>query len=265
MSDLIDIGVNLAHKQFGHDREAVIRRAFDAGVRRMLVTGTSVDSTRAAIALAREKPGTLFATAGIHPHDASRASADALAELAALARSPEVKSMGECGLDFDRDFSPRPAQEAAFEAQLELAVELKLPVFLHERAAHERFLAILSKVRPRLTRAVVHCFTGTERELDAYLALDCHIGITGWICDDRRGAGLRPLMRKIPADRLMIETDGPYLMPPAAKAAGGRRNEPAYLTYVLEAVARAAGRPAAQVASETTLAAERFFGLKSRP
>jgi TatD DNase family protein len=261
MSDLIDIGVNLAHKQFGHDREAVIRRALDAGVRRMLVTGTSVDSTRAAIALAREKPGTLFATAGIHPHDASRASASALAELAALARSPEVKSMGECGLDFDRDFSPRPAQEAAFEAQLELAVELQLPVFLHERAAHERFLSILSKARPRLSRAVVHCFTGTERELDAYLAIDCHIGVTGWICDDRRGAGLRPLMKKIPADRLMIETDGPFLMPPAAKVGGGRRNEPAFLTHVLEAVATAAGRPAAQVAAETTKTAELFFGL----
>jgi len=265
MNDLVDIGVNLAHKQFGHDRDAVIRRALDAGVRRMLVTGTSVESTRAAIALAREKPGTLFATAGIHPHDASRASAAALAELDALARSPEVKSMGECGLDFDRDFSPRPAQEAAFEAQLERAVELKLPVFLHERAAHERFLAILARARPRLVRAVVHCFTGTERELDAYLALDLHIGITGWICDDRRGAGLRPLMPKIPADRLMIETDAPYLMPPAAKTGRERRNEPAFLTHVLEAVARAAGRPAAQVAEETKRTAERFFGLESTP
>lgn len=263
--DLIDIGINLAHKQFGHDREAVIRRALDAGVRRMLVTGTSVESTRAAIQLARSKPGTLFATAGIHPHDASRAAPPVLEELAALARAPEVKSMGECGLDFDRDFSPRPAQEAAFAAQLELAVELQLPVFLHERAAHERFLGILSRVRPRLLRAVVHCFTGTERELDAYLALDCHIGITGWICDDRRGAGLRPLMKKIPADRLMLETDGPYLMPPAAKTGRERRNEPAFLTHVLEAVARAAGRPAAQVAEETTRTAERFFSLESSP
>ena len=259
--DLIDIGINLAHKQFGHDREAVIRRALDAGVRRMLVTGTSVESSRAAIALAREKPGVLFATAGIHPHDASRATPDALDALAALARAPEVKSMGECGLDFDRDFSPRPDQERAFEAQLERAVELKLPVFLHERAAHERFLAILSRFRPRLSKAVVHCFTGTERELDAYLALDCHIGITGWICDDRRGAGLRPMMKKIPPDRLMIETDGPYLMPPAAKTGRERRNEPAFLVHVLEEVARAVGRPAPQVAEETTRTAERFFSL----
>jgi TatD DNase family protein len=258
--DLIDIGINLSHRQFGSDREAVLRRARAAGVRRMIVTGTSVEATRAAVALARERPGVLFATAGIHPHDASHASPAALEEISALARSPEVRAIGECGLDFDRDYSPRPAQEAAFEAQLELACELKLPVFLHERAAHDRFLAILARVRPRLGRAVVHCFTGSERELDAYLAYDLHIGITGWICDDRRGAGLRPLIARIPADRLMIETDAPFLMPRAAKAPR-RRNEPAFLVHVLEAVALAAGRPPDQVAAETTRTAELFFGL----
>lgn len=259
MHDLVDIGVNLSHRQFGSDRDAVIRRAADAGVRRMLVTGTSVEATRAAIELARERPGTLFATAGIHPHDASRATPAALVEIAGLARAPEVRAIGECGLDFDRDFSPRPAQEAAFEAQLELACERKLPVFLHERAAHERFLAILLRFRPRLSAAVVHCFTGGARELEAYLAHDLHIGITGWICDERRGTGLRPLIARVPPDRLMIETDAPFLTPPAAKAS--RRNEPAFLTHVLDAVARAAGRPPDQVAAETTLTAERFFRL----
>jgi TatD DNase family protein len=260
MTELVDIGANLSHKSFRSDLADVLRRGRETGVRRILVTGTSVESTRAAIDLARAHPGALFATAGIHPHDASTASPAALAELAELARAPEVKSMGECGLDFDRDFSPRPTQEAAFEAQLEIAAANRLPLFLHERAAHDRFLAILSRHRPRLGRAVVHCFTGTERELDAYLALDLHVGITGWICDDRRGAGLRPLMAKIPADRLMLETDAPYLAPPAAKARG-RRNEPAFLSHVLEEVARGAGRPAAQVAAETTRTAERFFGL----
>jgi len=260
MNDLVDIGANLSHKSFRPDLDAVLRRGREAGVRRILVTGTSVDSTRAGIALAKERPGVLFATAGIHPHDASAASPAALAELADLARAPEVKSMGECGLDFDRDFSPRPAQEAAFEAQLEIAAANGLPVFLHERAAHGRFVALLARHRPRLSRAVAHCFTGTEKELDAYLALDLHIGITGWICDDRRGAGLRPLMAKIPADRLMIETDAPFLSPPAAKAPG-RRNEPAFLPHVLEAVARGAGRPPEQVAAETTRTAERFFGI----
>jgi len=259
MDDLVDIGVNLAHRQFGSDRDAVIGRAQAAGVRRMVVTGTSVEATRSAIALARERPGILFATAGIHPHDASRASPEALAEIADLARAPEVRAVGECGLDFDRDFSPRPAQEAAFEAQLELACERKLPVFLHERAAHDRFLAILARYRSRLAAAVVHCFTGGARELDAYLAHDLHIGITGWICDERRGTGLRPLIARIPADRLMIETDAPFLAPPAAKAS--RRNEPAFLTQVLDVVARAAGRPPGQVAAETTRTAEGFFRL----
>jgi len=260
MNDLVDIGINLAHKSYHSDRATVIRRAQEAGVRRMGITGTSLASTRAAIDLARAHPGTLFATAGIHPHDASTATPEALRELGELARAPEVKSMGECGLDFDRDFSPRPAQEAAFEAQLEMAAANRLPVFLHERAAHLRFLAILGKVRPRLSRAVLHCFTGSAAELDAYLGLDLHIGITGWICDERRGKGLRPLIPRIPADRLMIETDGPYLTPPAAKAPG-RRNEPAFLRHVLEEVARSAGRPAAQIAVETTRTAERFFSL----
>ena len=259
MHDLVDIGVNLAHRQFGGDRDAVIARAAAAGVRRMVVTGTSVEATRSAVALARERPGILFATSGIHPHDASRASTEALAEIADLARAPEVRAIGECGLDFDRDFSPRPAQEAAFEAQLELACERNLPVFLHERAAHDRFLAILSRFRPRLPAAVVHCFTGGARELDAYLAHDLHIGITGWICDDRRGTELRPLIARIPGDRLMIETDAPFLTPPALKKS--RRNEPAFLTHVLDAVARAAGRPPEQVAAEMTRTAERFFGL----
>ena len=260
MHDLIDIGANLSHKQFSHDLDAVLTRAGEAGVRRILVTGTSVESTRAAIELSRRRPGQLFATAGIHPHDASHATPAALAELDGLAGAPEVRAMGECGLDFDRDFSPRPAQEAAFEAQLEQAAARKLPVFLHERAAHDRFLAILARARPRLGAAVVHCFTGGARELDAYLALDLHIGITGWICDDRRGAGLRSLIARIPPDRLMIETDAPYLLPPAAKARG-RRNEPAFLPFVLEAVALAAGRPTAQVAAETSRTTERFFGL----
>jgi TatD DNase family protein len=260
MLDLVDIGINLSHRQFDRDRDAVLARAQAAGVRRMLVTGTNVASTQAAIELARRTPGVLFATAGIHPHDASGASPEALRELAALARAPEVRAVGECGLDFDRDFSPRPAQEAAFEAQLDLACELKRPLFLHERAAHERFLAILARYRPRLGPAVVHCFSGGGRELDAYLALDLHLGITGWICDERRGGPLRPLIARIPAGRLMIETDAPFLMPPAAKATG-RRNEPAFLVHVLDAVARAAGRPLDQVAAETTRTAEAFFGL----
>ncbi len=260
--ELVDIGVNLAHRRFDADRDAVIARAHAEGVRRLVITGTSAAASRAALALARTRPGTLFATAGIHPHDAKHATRDALAELAELARAPEVRAVGECGLDFDRDFSPRPDQEAAFEAQLELAASTGLPVFLHERAAHARFVAILAQARPRLRAAVVHCFTGTAAELDAYLALDVHIGITGWICDERRGLGLRELIARIPANRLMIETDAPFLTPHDARPRPkGGRNEPALLRNVLAAVARAAGRPEPQVAAETTRTAVDFFEL----
>jgi len=260
--ELVDIGVNLAHRRFDADREAVLARARAAGVTRMLITGTSADSSRAAAALARTRPGELYSTAGIHPHDAKHASSAALAELRALARGPEVRAIGECGLDFDRDFSPRPAQEVAFAAQLELAAETGLPVFLHERAAHARFLAILAHARPRLKAAVVHCFTGTGAELDAYLALDLHIGITGWINDERRGLGLRALVARIPTDRLMIETDAPFLTPRDAKPRPrDGRNEPALLPLVLAAVAHATGRDARAVAKETTRTARAFFGI----
>ncbi len=260
--ELVDIGVNLAHRRFDVDREQVISRAQAAGVTRLVITGTSVASSHAAVTLAKERPGALWSTAGIHPHEARHATPAALDELRALAGLPAVKAIGECGLDFDRNFSPPAAQEAAFEAQLELAAETGLPVFLHERSAHERFLSILRQARPRLRGAVVHCFTGNAAELDAYLSLDLHIGITGWINDERRGHGLREVVKHVPPNRLMIETDAPFLTPHDARPrpAGGR-NEPALLPLVLAAVARAVGRPPAQVAEETTKAARDFFGL----
>jgi TatD DNase family protein len=261
-TDLIDIGVNLAHRRFARDRDAVIARALAAGVRAMIVTGTSVRASREAQALATARTGTLWSTAGIHPHEARDATPAAIDELRALARDPVVRAIGECGLDFDRMFSPREDQERAFAHQLALAAELQLPVFLHERAAHDRFTAIVREHRPRLRAAVVHCFTGTAAELDAYLALDLHIGITGWICDDRRGVALRALIPRIPPERLMIETDAPFLLPrdlPRRPADG--RNEPALLPHVLASVARAARRPAEVVARETSQTARALFAI----
>jgi TatD DNase family protein len=263
MSDeLVDIGVNLAHGSFRADRDAVIARAIAAGVRHMVITGTSLRASREAIALCAANPHTLLATAGIHPHQAREADEGTPAALRALAADPAVRAIGECGLDFDRDFSPRPAQEACFAAQLALAAELGLPVFLHERAAHDRFVAILREHRPRLRAAVIHCFTGSATELDAYLALDLHVGITGWICDDRRGAHLRALVGRIPDDRLMLETDAPFLTPRDLRPQPARgRNEPALLPHVLAAVARAAGRAPADVAAATTRTARAFFKI----
>jgi TatD DNase family protein len=159
-----------------------------------------------------------------------------------LASFPQVVAIGECGLDYDRDFSPRDQQRAAFESQLELAAELRKPVFLHQRSAHDDFARMLQNARPRLAGGVVHCFTGDERELDCYLELGLCIGITGFICDERRGMHLQRLVRRIPPERLMIETDAPFLLPRDLASVRGRRNEPAYLPHVAKSVARHAGR-----------------------
>lgn len=259
---LIDIGANLSHDSFDHDRSAVLQRAQDAGVAQLVVTGASREGSLKALDLARAHPGVLYATAGVHPHHATDYDDDTHDTLTQLGKEPEVVSMGETGLDFFRDFSPRPAQETVFERQLALAAELRKPVFLHQRDAHEHFMAILKAHRDDLSRAVVHCFTGVREELHDYLDLDCHIGITGWICDERRGHHLKEIVGDIPADRLMLETDAPYLIPRDLRPKPQtRRNEPMYLQHIAKTVAQARGESREAVARQTTLNAREFFGI----
>ncbi|RPE80105.1 TatD family hydrolase [Vulcaniibacterium tengchongense] len=260
--DLIDIGVNLTHDSFDRDRDAVLQRARAAGVAQMVVTGASREHSPKALELARAHPGVLFATAGVHPHHAVEYTAECDAEMRALHRHPEVVAVGECGLDYFRDFSPRPAQRKAFERQLEIAAETGKPLFLHQRDAHADFMAILRGFDGRLGPAVVHCFTGTREELFDYLDRDWHVGITGWLCDERRGRHLRELAKSIPAERLMVETDAPYLLPrtldPMPK---DRRNEPAFLPHIVAELARDRGEDAAVTAARTTATARAFFRL----
>ena len=262
---LIDIGVNLTHPSLARERDAVIARARDAGVCQMILTGTSLAESEQALSFCRELDdgGTqLFSTAGVHPHDAREWNADSARQLHALLQEAPVRAVGECGLDFNRDFSPRPQQEKALEEQLALAVELQLPVFLHERDAGERLLAILRQFRDQLPAAVVHCFTGDKTTLYGYLDLDLHIGITGWICDERRGTHLHPLMRDIPTGRLMLESDAPYLLPRSLrpKPKSGH-NEPAFLGEVLREVAQHRGESPETLAQHSTAAARAFFNL----
>jgi len=211
--ELVDIGANLSHESFRHDLDDVIERARAAGVVQLVVTGASEEESRAAHDIASNHPGVLFATAGVHPHLAREWTPESAAVITELAGSPAVVAVGETGLDFNRDFSPRPSQERAFAEQLALAAELAMPVFLHERDAHARFLAIVREQRDELGAAVIHCFTGDREELYAYLDLDLHVGITGWICDERRGRHLQELVSHVPLERLMLETDSPYLLP----------------------------------------------------
>jgi TatD DNase family protein len=261
---LIDIGANLTHSSFAHDLPEVLARAAAAGVAQLVVTGADAEGSRAASALARAHPGRLFATAGVHPHHASAYDAELEALLAELHAAPEVVAVGETGLDYHRNFSPREAQRFAFERQLELAAACGKPLFLHQRDAHADFIAAMDNVRGRIGRAVVHCFTGEAAELDDYLARDFYVGITGWICDERRGAHLRELVRRIPSERLLLETDAPYLLPRTLKPAPShRRNEPAFLAHICAEVSRDRGEDPAETAAHATAATRTFFGLSA--
>lgn len=260
--ELIDIGCNLTHDSFDDDRDAVIDAARDAGVVQMVITGASLAGSEQALALAQQRKGEHFATAGVHPHRAADWNDDVAARIASLTAAPEVVAVGEAGLDYFRDFCPRDAQLKAFEAQLALGAETGKPLFLHLRDAHEDFHALLSAWRDRLSDVVVHCFTGSREQLHAYLDLDCHIGITGWICDERRGTHMKAYLGEIPVERLMIETDAPYLKPrnlrPKIKS---HRNEPKVLPWILGTLAAVRGEHPAELAAATTANARRFFRL----
>ncbi len=263
--ELIDIGVNLAHDSYDADRDAVITRAASASVVQLIVTGSTLSSSSAALALARAHPGRLFATAGVHPHHAGELTAAELPRLRALLAEPGILAAGECGLDYYRNYSPQPAQRRAFAAQLALAAECGKPLFLHQRDAHLDFLAALRGHAGAL-RGVAHCFTGGEAELHAYLELGLHIGITGWICDERRGRQLQALVRLIPAGRLLLETDGPYLLPrDLTPRPPARRNEPAYLRHIAATVAQLRGEALDACAAHTTAAARTLFGIAGSP
>lgn len=274
---MIDIGANLAHESFAHDLNAVLDRAWAAGLTHIVLTGSDRASNQVVAALAASDPSRLSATAGVHPHHAADWTTEDAALIRALAAEPQVVSLGECGLDYHRDLSPRDVQRRVFAAQLALAAELGKPVFLHQRSAHEDFHAMLREHRSALAEVCVHCFTDTLEAMQAYIELGCHIGITGWACDEKRGAPLRAVVPHIPGDRLLVETDAPYLLPrnlpralrpgqrdasqPVTHPVDGRRNEPAFLPWVIEALAALRHTDAATLATLTANNARRFFRL----
>ncbi|MFT6915969.1 MAG: TatD DNase family protein [Motiliproteus sp.] len=259
---LIDIAVNLTDNAFEHDYEQVLERARATGVSQLIIPGSSLEESSKAIVLCQKQPQRLFSTAGVHPHYSSQFPADGIEQLRLLCRQSCVKAVGETGLDFNRDFSPRPDQIRVFEQQLMLAAELQYPVLMHERDAHQPFYDLIRKYRDQIPRAVLHCFTGTRDQLFRLLDLDIHIGITGWICDERRGAHLLPLLKEIPSDRLMLETDAPYLLPRDLKPKPkSRRNEPCYLPHICQVAASHLGVSCEQLAQSSSATAKAFFDL----
>lgn len=261
MNTYIDIGINLTNKQFYKEQDEIINRALDNGVEQMILTGTSVRGSKESAAIAEEYPGILFSTAGIHPHDAKSFNDQSIQELRRLLKRSHVVSVGECGLDFDRDFSPRPIQEKCYRAQLELAIEVNKPLFLHERSAFKRFNAITDEYISSLPEAVVHCFTGTLEEAKIYLDKGFYLGFTGAISDEKRFKHLEDVIRYVPLDRMMIETDAPFMLPKNMPRIQNRRNEPSFLPYVAQTIAHVKKISISEVADETTRVARKFFRL----
>ncbi|WNC72655.1 TatD family hydrolase [Thalassotalea psychrophila] len=236
---MIDIGVNLTNSRFDKDREDVIQQAQSAGIKQLIITGTNVFESQQALDICQQF-SSLYCTAGVHPHDADNVGHNYLQELENLAQNDFVKAIGECGLDFNRNFSTPENQQRVFTEQLELAKQLSLPVFLHQRDAFNTWQTILKEQLNHIPGGVSHCFTGDLNELKACLDMGLYIGITGWICDERRGQELFDIAKYIPLERIMVETDAPYLTPrnirPKPKSS---RNEPKYLPFVVRTLAKA--------------------------
>jgi len=259
---IIDIGINLMHRSFNEDREKIVLDAERVGVSPLIITGTSERGSIASAKYASKYPGKLYSTAGVHPHDVKNCTATTIDKLKELAQKECVVAIGECGLDYNRDFSPRDVQRKFFQDQVDLACELEMPLFLHERDAFEDFVQILGNRKTDIKNMVVHCFTGNENELSKYIDMGCYIGITGWICDEKRGKHLLKLIERIPSDRLMIETDAPFLLPRNLNIKSNNgRNEPKYLVHILQQMAFYLDKDPAVLADETYQNTKRFFDL----
>jgi TatD DNase family protein len=258
---MIDIGANLTNKHFESRLEETLSDAKNCDVQHIIVTGTNINSSTQAEILTRDN-SMLYATAGVHPHDASSFNQQSVIDLKALLNKPKVIAVGETGLDFNRNFSTPKEQIHAFEQQLELAITTNMPVFLHERDAFETQYRILNSINKQLNGAVIHCFTGNKQALEAYLDLGFYIGITGWICDERRGQELQSIINIIPNDKLLIETDSPYLTP---RTLTGKRkkakNVPSNLTHIAQTIAELRQQTLTQVCEATTNNAKKLFKI----
>ena len=261
---IIDAGVNLASSQYRQDLGDVIQRAQLAGLQALVAIGTDIDSSRQCIDIARQFTDCVVATAGIHPHNADSVNPLALESLRQLAQDERVSAIGETGLDYKRNFSSPASQRSAFVAQLDIAVEIGKPIYLHERDAFDDQIDILSNYRDSLAGGLAHCFTGTTEQARAYLDLGLHIGITGWLCDPRRGQDLRQAVKHIPLDRLILETDAPYLLPrhlnrQILAIPQKRRNEPCLLPQIAEFLADILGCSLAELCHATTRNSRSLF------
>ncbi|EDO40667.1 predicted protein [Nematostella vectensis] len=270
--ELVDIAVNLSNRIFSLDLDFVVDRATNAGIKKMILTGNTIRMCHNAVTLARDHPGVIFGGVGIHPHFVEKEWNDDTYEvMRGMISLPEVIAVGEVGLDFYRNYSKKEVQIEAFEKQVELACEFQKPLLAHERSSHIKFVEVLSNFSGRLPPIVIHCFTGTKAEMIAYIAMGFYIGITGYICKDTAGKNLREAIIDCPLDRILLESDAPYMIPNASglepfhkslvqKCKTGR-NEPCTLPVVASTVAKCLGVEVEEVAKATTENAHRVFNL----
>lgn len=236
---IFDSHCHLDDRSYDRDRQQVFDRARQAAVTKVMTVGVDLQSSRKAVDLSEKYEG-CFAAIGVHPHDAKDCSEDGLAQLELLARHPGVVAWGEIGLDFNRMYSPQPVQEKWFVHQLQLARKLDLPLIFHERDSKGRLIQLIAEHGGPGLQGVVHCFSGSRADLDATLRCGLHVGITGIVTLKERGTELREMVCDIPADRILVETDGPYLTP-APEKNRTRRNEPAFVRSVLYKLAEVRG------------------------
>ena len=230
-----DIGANLTHKSFDKDLEEVLDKSINNGIKKICITSTTIQDTKNAIDLCKNRNDFLFTTVGIHPHLADSFDEEVKNEIINLSSNIHVKAIGETGLDFNRNYSKKENQIFSFLNHIEISNKVKLPLFLHQRESHKTFISCLDEVLPE-NSCVVHCFTESQKEFYEYLDKGFWIGFTGWICDPKRSSHMNELLKKMPLDRVMIETDSPYLLPKNIKIKG-RRNEPMFISEIAERIA----------------------------
>ncbi len=258
---LIDIGANLTHNQLLDNIDSVITRFKKAKIEKVVITSSNLNDTKKALELIKQFPDVFFTTVGFHPHNAKDFRDEDLITMESFAENLYVISLGECGLDYYREYSSKSQQINCFEKQLDLNTKINLPVFLHERGAHSDFYSILKKYINKFDKSVVHCFTGNKSELSKYLDIGCYIGITGWITDLDRGSHLHDILKFIPEDKLLVETDAPYLIPKNIPNNENLTNEPSFLPFVVEQIAKCLNKDIEYIYRQTYKNTKEFFKI----
>jgi TatD DNase family protein len=262
MPEFFDIACNLTHESIMQNIDDVISEAKLVNVNKLGLISAELEDFSKIATLVKTYPNELAPTYGVHPHHASQLNEFTKNEFLHLVSKYNPNVIGEIGLDYFRNISTPEEQMHAFEIQLQASIDLELPVFLHQRDSHDDFLKILRNYHSELSSLVVHCFTGTQRELDEYLELGSYIGLTGWICDERRNKELRASIKNIPLEKLMIETDAPYLIPRNLKPRPRKNiNLPKYLPHIAAEISSLTNYSISEIATETYNNAIKFFNL----